>query len=394
MRSRSPSLESIRATWVLTVASLTTSSAAISAFERPARHQAQHLALALGQLGDRPGGRGAGRRAAHEVLDQAPRERRGEQRVAGGHDAHGVDQLLAADVLQQEAARAGLHRLVDVLVAVEGGEHQHPRGAAAVGHQAPRGLDAVHPGHADVHQHDVGAQLAGEVDRPAAVLGLGRPPRCPPGRRGSSRTRRAPAPGRRRSGPGSSRRAHGLERQARDQGEAALRARPRPQVARRRARRARACRPGRARRRWRRRPRPRPSSRTSSSSSARAVAQDHLARCAGPGVLEGVREALLHDAVRRQVDAGRQRPRRRPRPARSRAAPPGARASTSASRPASPGCGARPASSSAISRRTPEHPAQLGQRVAPGLAAPPRAGGARARGRRRASPRRPRPARP
>ncbi len=51
---------------------------------------------------------------------------------------------------------------------------------------------------------------------------------------------------------------------------------------------------------------PRPSSRTSTSSARERVAQDDL-RVRGAGVLEGVGQPLLHDAVGAQVDAGGQR---------------------------------------------------------------------------------------
>jgi hypothetical protein len=54
----------------------------------------------------------------------------------------------------------------------EGGEHQHPNGGAGVRDDAPRGLDAVEAGHADVHQHDGGRAAAGQFYGLEAVLGL------------------------------------------------------------------------------------------------------------------------------------------------------------------------------------------------------------------------------
>ena len=51
-------------------------------------------------------------RAAAVVLDQPPGNRRGEEGLAVGHRAHGPGQLLAAGVLEQEAARAGLQRVI------------------------------------------------------------------------------------------------------------------------------------------------------------------------------------------------------------------------------------------------------------------------------------------
>ena len=114
----------------------------------------------------------------------------------------------------------------------------------------------------------------------------------------------------------------------------------------------RAVRRGRARRR-----------RTSSSSSRSAVADDHL-RAGRARVLERVGQRLLHDPVRRQVDAGRQRTRRRPRRAARPAGRRRAASSTSASRPASPGCGASAGLSSA---------ARAGRRAAGAARPAPRA---------------------
>ena len=81
------------------------------------------------------------------------------------------DELLAGHVLEQEPARPGLHRLVDVFVEVEGRQDEHARVASRVG-QPPGCLDPVEPGHADVHQHDIRTQLARQLDRLASVLRL------------------------------------------------------------------------------------------------------------------------------------------------------------------------------------------------------------------------------
>ena len=69
-------------------------------------------------------------------------------------------------VLEQEAARPGPQRRVDVLVEVEGREDDDPRVAVRLDDQ-PGGLHTVHLRHAHVHQHDVGVQ----------PLGGSRPPR-------------------------------------------------------------------------------------------------------------------------------------------------------------------------------------------------------------------------
>src|SRR5205814_65567 len=66
--------------------------------------------------------------ASAELFDEATRDRGSDQRVALDHLADRIGQLPAANVLEQEPARAALHRLVDVLVAVEGGEDEHAGG--------------------------------------------------------------------------------------------------------------------------------------------------------------------------------------------------------------------------------------------------------------------------
>ena len=98
---------------------------------QPAGDQPQHLELArrqLGQRGRHAAGLGAG--GVGEALDQPAGDRRREQRVPGRRHAHGVEQAVGRRVLEQEAARPDPQRLVDVLVEVEGREHQRPRSRA------------------------------------------------------------------------------------------------------------------------------------------------------------------------------------------------------------------------------------------------------------------------
>ena len=59
----------------------------------------------------------------------------------------------------------------DVLVGVEGRQHDDLGGSGSVEHGRGRG-DAVHDRHADVHQHDVDAAGAHRLDRLGAVDGL------------------------------------------------------------------------------------------------------------------------------------------------------------------------------------------------------------------------------
>ncbi len=105
------------------------------------------------------------------VLDQPARDRGREQRVAAGDDANGVEELVGARVLEQEAARARAQSLVDVLVEVERCQDQYTR-RGGPGGDPPGRFDPVEVGHADVHQHDVRPQRRGGLDRLPPVTGL------------------------------------------------------------------------------------------------------------------------------------------------------------------------------------------------------------------------------
>ena len=164
-RSRRPSFISSRATWVLTVVSETISSAAISALERPRATQ-RKTSSSRAVSSSRPGGGagGVGEAAANSWISRRVMRRR-QQRLALRDDPDARGELLGRDVLEQEPGRAGAQRLVDVLVEVEGGEHQDAhRVLAGLREQPPRRLDPVELGHADVHQHDVGLQPRGLLD--------------------------------------------------------------------------------------------------------------------------------------------------------------------------------------------------------------------------------------
>ena len=83
-------------------------------------------------------------------------------------------ELGGGGVFEQEAAGPGPQRLVDVFVEVEGGEHQHSRPCWDGGGAEDLAgcLQSVHDRHPDVHQDDIGLQLAGLADRVGAVGGL------------------------------------------------------------------------------------------------------------------------------------------------------------------------------------------------------------------------------
>src|SRR5690606_18686772 len=72
--------------------------------------------------------------------------------------------------LEQEPGRTRPQRPEDVLVEVEGGEHEDV--GEPVGDDGPGGSDPVGAGHADVHEDDVGPQRPGVGHRGRTVGGL------------------------------------------------------------------------------------------------------------------------------------------------------------------------------------------------------------------------------
>ena len=124
------------------------------------------------RVGRGPAVRG-GRLPEGEGLDQAPGDAGREQGVAAVDGGHRGEQPFRPGVLEQEPGGSGAQRAVDVLVEVEGGQHEHPgRASAGLGQDALGGLDAVHAGHPDVHQDHVGQGFGGEPHRFLAVTGL------------------------------------------------------------------------------------------------------------------------------------------------------------------------------------------------------------------------------
>ena len=201
-------------TWVLTVASLTTSRSAISAFERPRASSAQHLALARGEPeSSAAAARRRRRRHAGEGLDDAAGDGRGEQRLARARRRGSPRSARPAGAsLSRKPLAPARRRLVDVLVEVEGGEDEDPRRrspSATSRRVASRPSTLRHP---DVHEHDVGPErrTAATASSPSAASPT-TSSRAP--RRAASEARRASSPGRRRSRRRSS--AHGSAVRAR-----------------------------------------------------------------------------------------------------------------------------------------------------------------------------------
>ena len=161
------------ATWVFTVASLTKSRFAISAFESP-RAISFSTSSSRGVSSASLGGsvRTRCRWAANELLDHAPGDGRRQQRVALGDRPDPVDELLGRDVLEEKPARADPERVVDVLVHVERRQHHDLQPRTVLGQELAGRLDPVDVGHADVHEDDVRSQAPRLRDRLPAVRGF------------------------------------------------------------------------------------------------------------------------------------------------------------------------------------------------------------------------------
>jgi hypothetical protein len=136
---------------------------------QPAGQQPQHLGLARGERGQVAVQGGGVRGAPGEAFHQAAGDRRGQQGVAGADHPDGGHQVLGRDVLEQEAAGPGGQRGVHVVVQVEGGQDDHPRGAGVVGEDPPGGLQTVQFRHPYVHQHHVRPVPADRLHRLVAV---------------------------------------------------------------------------------------------------------------------------------------------------------------------------------------------------------------------------------
>ena len=114
----------------------------------------------------RPGSRPDGRRGAQEArLDQ-----RVEHGLPGGGRAHRQGDLLAPRILGEEAERPCFERAHDAGVIGEGRE-DHDLHGGKFGRQAAGRRHPVDVGHAQVHQHHLGREAAGQFDGLVAVGG-------------------------------------------------------------------------------------------------------------------------------------------------------------------------------------------------------------------------------
>jgi len=133
------------------------------------RDERHHLALAFRQRVD-AGHRPPRPQRSCELLDQAPRHARRQQRLAGGDDTDGLEECGRLGVLDEERARAGTQPFEDVFIGLERSQDHEPDARQPrVGRNLPDCLDAVEVGHPDVHEDDVRPEARGEVDSLAAI---------------------------------------------------------------------------------------------------------------------------------------------------------------------------------------------------------------------------------
>ena len=136
-----------------------------------ARDSSKHVDLALGQGGQHRPRRLSWCGAAYEVLDETAGDARGQERVAGVNLPDGVHQPVGGSSLEQEPGCPGLESRVDVLLRIEGRQHEDPRSCPGVVEPAGR-PDPVEPRHPDVHEDHVRVRLQAGRDRLVPIFGL------------------------------------------------------------------------------------------------------------------------------------------------------------------------------------------------------------------------------
>jgi hypothetical protein len=161
---------SMRLTWVRTVAALTTRCSAICALDRP-RAISVSTSLSRSVRSESSGGPPGTLRGRLTNSSIRRRVTVGARRASPAATVRIASaQLGGWRVLEEEAAGAGAHCVVDVFVEVEGREHQHPCRSRVLGRdEVTRRLGAVHAGHPHIHEHDIGLAEARLLDGLAPV---------------------------------------------------------------------------------------------------------------------------------------------------------------------------------------------------------------------------------
>ena len=162
---------------------------AISAFEQPARRSGAAPRASRAVSSSSAAGGAAAAAPPRRTRSISRRVTAGASRASPAATTGSPRRAVAGGVLEQEAARARAEGVVDVLVEVEGRQHEHRAALTPTADEPPRRLDAVDARHAHVHQDDVGRVRRASATASRAVGRLGDDARCRPRRRGSSGSR-------------------------------------------------------------------------------------------------------------------------------------------------------------------------------------------------------------
>ena len=114
---------------------------------------------------------GARRGGGNQGLDEAGGHFGREHIVAVNGFADAVEQEVGIDVFQQETARADTHTFGQIVVVFGYGQHHDGLLRIAAEYLRQR-FAAVHNGHVEVEQDDVGAHLLDQFDAGKAVGGF------------------------------------------------------------------------------------------------------------------------------------------------------------------------------------------------------------------------------
>ena len=94
--------------------------------------------------------------AGGKLADEPACYPRCDEGIPSSDDPDGVKELLGCGVLEKESRGSGPKGVVDVLIEVERGQHEHPRGAeSVVPGDSGSGCNPVELGHPNVHQDDI-----------------------------------------------------------------------------------------------------------------------------------------------------------------------------------------------------------------------------------------------
>jgi hypothetical protein len=127
-------------------------------------NQPEYVELPASQLAEYRGNCSRGPHGAGEAADETPGGEGVDERAPGGDSANRADELRLRRVLEDEPARPALQRPVDVLVVVEGSQHQHAGGPGRL-EDPPGRFEAVQHRHLDIQQRHTGTKARDDADR-------------------------------------------------------------------------------------------------------------------------------------------------------------------------------------------------------------------------------------